>query len=337
MSFFLESATINKKDNKNTNKSFNFNGVENSCLKFNEALAYGEIAWQNLTIKAMNEEYMILKEDDSPANKNETLIEKIKRWFKEIITWIKNRFNDIKNFAKNVISSLGSGFEMINVYAKQNKDKIIKGGKILSSKGEKITLTKWSNGSKLQSPKNILANFANIERKANSMFDKGEATTKMNNFQDVSNTIEGIIDKNQSTQEVSFDTTLVNSAIQIASEATKCVMTIKNIMKQTSKTAEECNRTASTGANTNDVNKAQELKTKVSNLKSKFVFENKCTSAIVRLVNKAVKDAHKVNVACVKANKNPADTTQKSVTTQKALSSGKKALPAGKKALPSKI
>jgi len=254
------------------------NYIDSNCHKFDESVALAEVAWNNIIMASMNEEYTYLQE--GIASK---FLNTIKGFFAKMGSWIKGRFSDLKNFSNRTLVKMDIVFNKIAKFAEENQDKILEGAK---TKEAKASILDWY-------PKLI---------KLSDMLKALEKLKFTDEFESIIEDTKKFMDsqfKSNSIIETKIDMNLAKIAISNAIESKN----IKDTITKYVKAAEDALRETETAVNNglkakNDENLIIESKNAIEAGKKKILTTSKKTSILINLANKAIVDSHRINVAC---------------------------------------
>lgn len=292
MTFFLE-------DNKYYDASpLSESEVITECSAFDEALAMSEIAWNNITMQAMREEYATL---------NEGAWESIKNFFKKVIEWVKDLFRKIGEFLSKTFVKIAVKFGAMKKYLDDHKSDLeLKPGDLEKSDVKvhdykKLGFYKCDDVYNRLKGSIITIKAKNKSDKDSIEFDFGEIGEKIKDFISAK--------KVQATRE------MIKPAIYNLTKANDITKAIKDLYKDTQKnlkdTEKEANKglqTANSNGNTNDI---VEAKTSVTRSKTLSSVYSKASSLCTRVCTIMMIDAFKIVKQAAKKYKKTTKETDK--------------------------
>lgn len=282
MAFFLEDT------NKIQNVSMNnlSEEIDYHCAIFNEGIAYSESSWNNITISAMQEEFKAVKEEDENSSKS-SITNNIKEWFKKVIKWVQDRFNDIKKFIGNIFEKISSAFNMIKNFAVKNKVLIQAGAK--EAKDQTVKIHAWKKGANGGLPG--VTSFTIFTSYA---MNYDEVVQKLSNYIDIDNL---------SNMEDVKVKSVFNTAYQNAVQSDGFVKSIKERVKRIQQSLKDVDAAAKKGMNSKDSSQVQTAKKDVETNKKNVNTYSRVLSLSVKVAKNVLSDSHKVNKACYSLGK----------------------------------
>jgi paraquat-inducible protein B len=197
--------------------------------------------------------------------------------------WIKNRYRDLKNFSNKTLVKMKKVFGLISKFALENEDRIIEGAKT----GEAVvTIRNWY-------PE--LLDIDKLEKELDSLKFSDE-------FESIMNDTQKFVDdhfKSNDLVEVKITQKMAKIAIKNAINSDKVDSLIKKYVKEAEEALRKTEEASKEGLkNTKDEQKVIESKEQVDESKKDILKTSKKCSILINLINKAVIDSHKINVAC---------------------------------------
>lgn len=277
MTFFLE-------DNYYDASPLSESEVIAECSAFDEALAMSEIAWNNITMQAMREEYATL---------NEGAWESIKNFFKKVIEWVKDLFRKIGEFLSKTFVKIAVKFGAMKKYLDDHKSDLeLKTGDL-----EKSDI-KVHDYKKLDMFKcdEVLAKFQGIlsviKTKKKSEPDRMNINEEL--FGDYGKSVKSFI----SAKKVQATSKMIAPAIYNLTKANDTIKKIKEIYKDTQKTLKDTESAAKKGLQTADSsgNESEVMESKIEVAASKLLSKaySKAASMSTRICTIMMIDAFKI-------------------------------------------
>jgi hypothetical protein len=254
------------------------NSIKEDLSEFEESISLSEADYNKIKMQAIQEEYSYLNE--GIASK---LLNSIKGFFTKMSLWIKNRYRDLKNFSNKTLVKMKKVFGLISKFALENEDRIIEGAKT----GEAVvTIRNWY-------PE--LLDIDKLEKELDSLKFSDE-------FESIMNDTQKFVDdhfKSNDLVEVKITQKMAKIAIKNAINSDKVDSLIKKYVKEAEEALRKTEEASKEGLkNTKDEQKVIESKEQVDESKKDILKTSKKCSILINLINKAVIDSHKINVAC---------------------------------------
>ena len=262
------------------------NLVETDIQEFEETLANANSEWNGIFQEAVNSEITFINEGADYLNEGiaSKFMNSIKKFFVNIAGWIKKRYTDLKNFTNKTLTKMKAVFGLIEKFATENEDRIINGAKT----GEvTVTIRDWH-------PQ--LLNIAEIERVLATL------NYSSDEFDSIMKETQEFVDsyfKSDKLVEVKVTQQMAKTAISNAKNSVNIDKVIKKYVDEAEKALKKTEDASKEGArNTKDEQAVIENKDKVEEGKRDILKSSKKASILINLVNRAVVDSHKINVAC---------------------------------------
>jgi len=277
------------------------NYINTNCHKFNESILLSEIAWNNIMISFMNKEYNILKEDSNP--KSNSLLDKIKEWFKKIIEWCKALVLKIKQFLQKI--TLKTVIKKMIKFIDLNKDKLAKKFDELNDENNhEFQIHNWKSDytdfvgfprfvriSTNFSIKTVLSDVDKEIFKNNDKFN--EYLEKDLSF--FNNDEKSTISFNRYSNIGSRFINNIKKDLELASHA---IIEIEKDFVFIDREINKINSISKQSMNNNDESTIKRNKEDIITLKEKIIYKNKILIKFYKIINCYVSDCGKIISAC---------------------------------------
>ena len=297
--FFLEDTKIEKKENS-------FNLVMQECNNLSIAIAQNEIAWNNIVIQSIKEDYNILMEEESEntssdnnsniekgqgsgakAPDSDKVIEVRKTFLEKVLDFLRKMRQKILNIVNNIINRLTNISGMQKRFVAMHKNTILKGANLGFAKAN---IYEWTGGlgdatalSSIPIPNPNPETIANIQESVNKKIDT-------------------IIKPNAQKKEITINGNLANKSIKNVAICDKAILNIKKISATNQQQLKQAERLAKVDSTRmKDGEEFEKVKAQIKGQKDVVSACDEINNKIISTLTKLMSDSHTINKACIKA------------------------------------